>query len=213
LTITNDLGFNTYGYADNIVIIIHGKFAHTVREIMQEALNVVTKWAANEGLKISPHKTAIIPFTNRKRTEGLGPLLLHGKELKMLEEVKYLGVTFDSKLNWNQHLQKIIRKTQTTSAVVRCTCGKTWGLRPSMVHWLHTRVIRPSILYGALVWWPKVKQKTTKTRQYSKNRLSSYYRGYEIDPHCSNGGASESDSAEYTDHGGSEAGTLQAAYT
>jgi len=31
-----------------------------------------------------------------------------------------------------------------------------------MVHWLYTRVIRPSIFYGALVWWPKVIQKTTK---------------------------------------------------
>jgi aspartyl/asparaginyl-tRNA synthetase len=33
-----------------------------------------------------------------------------------------------------------------------------------MVHWLYTRVIRPSILYAALVWWCKVKQKTTKTQ-------------------------------------------------
>jgi hypothetical protein len=31
-----------------------------------------------------------------------------------------------------------------------------------MVHWLYIRVIRPSILHVALVWWPKVKQKTTK---------------------------------------------------
>jgi hypothetical protein len=31
------------------------------------------------------------------------------------------------------------------------------------VHWLYATVIRPSILYGALVWWPKVTQKTTKT--------------------------------------------------
>jgi hypothetical protein len=80
LIITNDLGYNTYGYADDIVIIIQGKFEHTIREIMQEALNVVAIWAANEGLKISPHKTAIVPFTNRRKTEGLGPLLLHGKE-------------------------------------------------------------------------------------------------------------------------------------
>jgi len=99
LTVTNDLGFSTFGYADNIVIIVRGKFAHTAREIMQEALNMVFKWAVKEGLNISPHKTAIVPFTNRRKTEGLGPLTLHGKELKMLNEVKYLGVILDSKLN------------------------------------------------------------------------------------------------------------------
>jgi hypothetical protein len=31
-----------------------------------------------------------------------------------------------------------------------------------MAHWLYTKVIRPSTLYGALVWWPKAMQKNTK---------------------------------------------------
>jgi hypothetical protein len=78
LVATNDLGFSTFGYADDIV---QGKSAHTVRELMQGALNVVVKWAVKEGLNISPHKTAIVPFTNRRRIEDLGPLTLHGKEL------------------------------------------------------------------------------------------------------------------------------------
>jgi len=60
LNVTNDLGFSTFGYADDIVIIVQGKFAHTVREIMQNALNVVVKWAVKEGLNISPHKTAMV---------------------------------------------------------------------------------------------------------------------------------------------------------
>ena len=84
LAVTNDLGFNTFGCAHNIVIIVQGKYAHTVREIMQDALNVVVKWADKEGLNISPHKTVTIPFTNRRKTEGIGPLKLHGKELAML---------------------------------------------------------------------------------------------------------------------------------
>jgi hypothetical protein len=118
LSITNDLGFRTFGYADDIVIIVQGTFANNVREIMQEALNVVAKWAAKEGLSISPQKTAMVPFNNRRKTEGLGPLKLNGKELAMLDKVKYFGVTLDSKLNWNQHLQKIINKTQTTFEIV-----------------------------------------------------------------------------------------------
>jgi len=162
LTITNDLGFRKVGYADNMVIKVQGKFAHTVRDIMQEALNMVVKWAVKEDLNISPHKTAIVPLTNRRNTEGLGPLTLYGKELTMLNRVKYLGVTLDSKLNWNQHLQKITNKQQTTYAVVQRTCGKKWGLRPNRVHWLYTRVIRPSILHGTLMLWSMAMQKTTK---------------------------------------------------
>jgi hypothetical protein len=131
---------------------------------MQEALNPVVEWVVKGGLNISTHRTATVPFTNRRKTEGLGTLILCGKELKMLDEVKYLGVTLDSKLNWNQHLQTIIREAQTTFAVVRRICGKKWGLRPNVVHWLYTRVIRPSTLHGALVWWPNVTQKTTKTQ-------------------------------------------------
>jgi hypothetical protein len=96
--------------------------------------------------------------------EDLRPLTLQGKELKMLGEVKYLGVILDSKLNWNHHLQKIIRKVVTTFAVARRMYDKRWGLRPSMVYWLYTRVIRQSIFYAALVWWPKVKKKSTKTQ-------------------------------------------------
>jgi len=130
---------------------------------MQNSLNMVANWAVKEDLNISPHKTAMAPFTNRRKIEALGPLKLHGKNLKMLDKIKYLGVILDSRLTWNQHLQKKIRKTQTTFALVRLTCGRKWGLRPNIAHWLYTRVIRPSILYGALVWWSKVIQKITKT--------------------------------------------------
>jgi hypothetical protein len=74
---------------------------------------------ADEGLNISPHKTTIVSFNNRRVVRDSGPITLLGKELTMLGEVKYLGVILDSKLNWNQHLQKIIRKSVTTFAVVR----------------------------------------------------------------------------------------------
>jgi len=73
-----------------------------------------------------------------------------------------LGVILDSKLDWNLHLQKIIGREQTTFAVVRHICGKKWGLRPNMLHWLYTILVRLSIFHGALAWWSKAMQKTTK---------------------------------------------------
>jgi hypothetical protein len=98
LVITNDLDFSTFGYADDIVIIVQGTFEHTVRELMQSALDVVVNWVVKEGLNISPHKTTIVSFTNRRKVRDLRPITLLGKELTMLGEVKYLGVILDSKL-------------------------------------------------------------------------------------------------------------------
>jgi hypothetical protein len=99
LTVTNDLGFRTYGYADDTVIIVQGKFVHTVWELMQKTLNVVVKWAAKEGLNISPHKTAIFPFTTKRILKGLGPLIINDKELKMLDST---GTSIYKNKNTNQ---------------------------------------------------------------------------------------------------------------
>jgi hypothetical protein len=85
--VKNDLVFKTFGYADDIVIIVQSKSTHTVRNVMQQALKVVIKWATKEGFNIGPQKTAIVSFTKRKKTEGLGPLYIHGKELAILDKV------------------------------------------------------------------------------------------------------------------------------
>jgi hypothetical protein len=93
---------------------------------MQAALNEVVNWGTKEGLSISPQKTVVIPFTNKRKIEGLGPLTLPGRQLQLLDGVKYLGVFLDSRLDWNQHLQKVIKKTQTMFTVVRRSCGIRW---------------------------------------------------------------------------------------
>jgi hypothetical protein len=100
----NDQGYCAMCYADDIVIIVKGKFTHTVRELMQAALNELVNWSTKEGLNISPQKTVVVPFTNKRKIDGLGTLTLLGRQLQLLDGVKYLGVFLDSRLNWNQHL-------------------------------------------------------------------------------------------------------------
>jgi len=43
LSATNNLGFSTFGYAEDIVIIVQGKFTHTASKINQKFLNMVVK--------------------------------------------------------------------------------------------------------------------------------------------------------------------------
>lgn len=100
---------------------------------------------------ISPHKTVIVPFTNKRNIESLGLLHFMARNLKCWGRLSIWGVILGSRLSWTQQLQKIIRKAETTFAVTRRVYGEKWRLGPTMVLWLNTRVIRP-ILYATLVW-------------------------------------------------------------
>jgi len=47
-----------------------------------------------------------------------------------------------------------VRKAQNSMWACRRACGAMWGLKPSAVHWLYVAVIRPSVTFASLVWWP-----------------------------------------------------------
>ena len=52
------------------------------------------------------------------------------------------------------------------------TFGKRWGLKPYIVHWMYTAVIRPILTYGALVWWRAINTKSHISMLNKVQRLS-----------------------------------------
>ena len=165
-----ELGFEVVGFADDVVILVRGKFDSTVSERMQLALNYTLEWCRQEGLTINPSKTTIIPFT-RKRRYNLESLKPGETTLQLSTETKHLGVVLDQKLSWNAHIEYVIGKA--TSALWACSkaIGRTWGLRPSMIYWLYQAIIRPRITYASLVWWPKTKERSTQNKLGKLQRL------------------------------------------
>ncbi|XP_054282999.1 uncharacterized protein LOC129000118 [Macrosteles quadrilineatus] len=108
-------------------------------------------------------KTVIVPFT-RKRNFDIRVPTLFGNKIQVKREFKYLGIRLDDKLTWNSHLAHITQRSQTTLMMMRRAVGKTWGLSPQMTNWLYTRVARPMMVYGSVVWWTKKMQTTTVKR-------------------------------------------------
>lgn len=166
----SELGFEVIGFADDVVILVRGKFEEIITERMQYALNFTFEWCKNEGLNINPKKTVVVPFT-RKRKILLKTLTLDGSALEFSKNVKYLGIILDAKLNWNLHLDQAVQKATTALWVSRKTFGMKWGLKPKMISWIYSAIIRPRLTYAALVWWPKTKQKTAQKKLEKLQRL------------------------------------------
>jgi hypothetical protein len=62
------------------------------------------------GLSIS--KTSIVLFTYNRKLVGFKKPILFGTEFQLKNQVKYLGVILDEKLNWNSHIDH--RKQKAT---------------------------------------------------------------------------------------------------
>lgn len=80
---------------------------------------------------------APIPFQEEKKLGESDSTQPFGKE------AKYLGIISDNRLTWNQHLQKKITKSEMTIMFHKREIWETWGLKPSVVHWCYTTVVRP----------------------------------------------------------------------
>lgn len=70
-------------------------------------------------------------------------------------EVRYLGVTFYGKLTFKNHIKNITERWLRALWACKRTVGNTWGLKPSMMHLLYTRLVSPVVSYSSVAWWYK----------------------------------------------------------
>ena len=151
-----DEGLYTQGYADDLAIVISGKFPNTVSGLMQRALRIVQQWCNDQNLRVNPSKVEMVVFTRRRVLDGFVEPVLYDTTLRISRTVKYLGVILDSKLSWKDHIERQIQRATTTLWVCRRTFGKTWGLNPKVAMWYYTVIVRPMLTYASVVWWPAV---------------------------------------------------------
>ena len=122
-----------------------------IRGMAQKAINIAANWASEQELQFSRKKTEIILFTH-KRNPDLDSLSMNGSKLKLSKEARLLGVTLDSKLTWKPHINPITRKATTALLHCRQILGKTCGIKPSMMKWIYTAMIRPIMSYACVSW-------------------------------------------------------------
>jgi hypothetical protein len=109
----------------------------------------------------------MILFTRRYKPEEPLPIVFYGKALQLAHQVKYLGVWLDSTLHWKTHVDFKCRQAISAFYQVKRAVGKTWGISPTVVHWIYTVCIRPMLTYAAIVWWPSI-ELTTVSKQLER---------------------------------------------
>ena len=95
-------------FADDGAFWKRGRNINHIKGKIQEAIEVVEKWSYAWGFRFSVDKTKSIMFT-RKRGIDI-EIKMYGQSIEQVKVFKFLGVWFDAKLTWNEHIEKIDTK-------------------------------------------------------------------------------------------------------
>ena len=100
-----------YLYADDMTL------TSTKAHDLQSSLNNLTTWAEENSLKINAQKSSLMVFRKGGRIAERDKLQLGEEKLEIVNEYRYLEVTFQTSGNsFNKHIRQ---KTTTTIAAMR----------------------------------------------------------------------------------------------
>ena len=78
---------------------------------LQEAASYAAAWCDSNEMLLNTTKSMCISFTLQNHPT-VEPIDINGCEIEQKEEVKLLGVTFDSHMKFSAHVDNIIRRTK-----------------------------------------------------------------------------------------------------
>jgi hypothetical protein len=116
-------------FADDLVIWTSAKNKSTqqqkLTEIMNNALQALEKWAAENNMIINAQKTNY-QFFSMQHNYNFN-LKINQDNLEKNENTKYLGITFDNKLKWNGHIENIENRVDNRLHILKQLARVKWG--------------------------------------------------------------------------------------
>ena len=83
---------------------------NSIERQLQLCRQKIQNWADENGFKFSKTKTACVYFCSTHKSHDDPCLHLDGNKIKVVKEVKFLGVIFNSKLSFVPHIKRLKEK-------------------------------------------------------------------------------------------------------
>ena len=148
--VVNGINVSVLAYADDIVIVARSE------QYLQALLDKLDTWCGNWKMSVNMSKTKIIVFN--KQGSKTCCLRLHGSTVEVVKCYKYLGVTFDERCSFQQHLEQALLKG-------RQALGRVYKLfhclRKPNYHTferLYKCIVVPTVTYGMGIWGAHLNQ-------------------------------------------------------
>lgn len=143
-----------FGYADDVCLLAHGKTLDQVQQRLQQSLELSLQWGVENGITFEASKTELQYF-HRKRRYVEPSIDLANHSIAANDCTKWLGVFFDRKLQFKEHLSKARIRARQVTDHLKQLCGTTFGASPVLLRQAVEACAFSTLLYGAETWYSK----------------------------------------------------------
>ena len=135
-------------------------------ENLQNDVDKLYDWTTYSLLKFHPDKCETMRIKpNRKKDLNNPYYCIDNTRLRVVTIVEDLGITFDNKLSFDDHICKKVSKANSLVGMIRRTFVY---LDKDMFKKLFTAIVRPHLEYGATVWNPSKKTQIDKIERVQR---------------------------------------------
>ena len=105
-----------YIYADDTTHVVAGRNVMEVAWPLEEDLQNINKWAANNRMALNAEKTRKILICSKPKHRSLAKnkeslkVTFQDQVTETVSSTKLLGIYLDSNLTWNKHVEKTRKK-------------------------------------------------------------------------------------------------------
>ena len=143
---------NVHLYADDVQMYLsckRNKITDGIRMVNYD-LNNILEWANGNGLSLNPlkSKAILISRSNEKFTQ-LPTITLNNTVIEIVDKVKNLGIIFNNKFTWNDHINTTIGRVYSMLRALWVTQNFT----PQNIRMLLAKTyLLPTLLYGCEIF-------------------------------------------------------------
>ena len=139
-------------YVDDFLICYRSNNMETIERKLQLSINKLSDWTLKNGFTFSRSKTVAMHFCNKQKTPDDPCLTLNGSPIKFVKETKFLGLVWDTKLNFRAHINHLKSRCAKALNLLKSLANTDWGADCATLLKLYRSLIRSKLDYGSIVY-------------------------------------------------------------
>ena len=171
-----------FSYADDLNTLSSHQSITVAQNNLQPYLNELYTWTKENDLLLNPTKSQATVFTpDPAEFQTQLTLTINQKTIPTVKHPKILGITFDPKLTFSEHIKTTKEKADKTTNILKALTTTQWGKSKETITASYNAITRPIIEYASTIWSPITSITNLQKLQSTQNKALRIATGCTLD--------------------------------